>query len=171
MLRAAYIVVAGFFILITLLIGLGLGLIGGTLFLTQGLPAFSEDLANLTYKRIGISPVHGLDKNALPKLMPGFSSRTVSRCSLAKNMYAERLRLGALGSVSNLAHVIRPRPCRVRTLLLLAVGSLGLGLSGGSFFLGHDQDLDLYGVASAMLVRTLSKEAMMVVLSSVSAIL
>merc|ERR1712000_347232 len=33
-----------------------------------------------------------------PKLMPGFSSRTFSRCSLAKNMYAERPRLGALGS-------------------------------------------------------------------------
>jgi hypothetical protein len=33
-----------------------------------------------------------------PNLMPGLSSRTFSRCSLAKNMYAERPRLGALGS-------------------------------------------------------------------------
>jgi hypothetical protein len=36
---------------------------------------------------------------AIPKAIPGSSSRTVSRCSLAKNMYAERPRLGALGSV------------------------------------------------------------------------
>lgn len=35
--------------------------------------------------------------------MPGFSSRTFSRCSLAKNMYAERPRLGALGSVATLS--------------------------------------------------------------------
>ena len=34
----------------------------------------------------------------IPKLIPGFSSLTLSRCSFAKNMYAERPRLGALGS-------------------------------------------------------------------------
>lgn len=34
----------------------------------------------------------------LPNAMPGFSDLTFSRCSLAKNMYAERPRLGALGS-------------------------------------------------------------------------
>jgi hypothetical protein len=39
----------------------------------------------------------------LPNLMPGLSSRTFSRCSLAKNMYADRPRLGALGSAQQLA--------------------------------------------------------------------
>ena len=36
----------------------------------------------------------------IPKAMPGLSSRTWSRLSLAKNMYAERPRLGALGSAT-----------------------------------------------------------------------
>jgi hypothetical protein len=39
----------------------------------------------------------------LPNLIPGLSSRTFSRCSLAKNMYADRPRLGALGSAQQLA--------------------------------------------------------------------
>lgn len=42
----------------------------------------------------------GRAENDLPNLIPGFSSRTFSRWSLAKNMYAERPRLGALGSGS-----------------------------------------------------------------------
>lgn len=37
-------------------------------------------------------------RESLPNEIPGFSSRTFSRLSLAKNMYAERPRLGALGS-------------------------------------------------------------------------
>ena len=68
--------------------------------------------------------------------MPGLSSRTFSRCSLAKNMYADRPRLGALGSalvsVRNEMHVI------LLTLLLLAAVGLGLGGSlAGGLFLGH----------------------------------
>lgn len=37
--------------------------------------------------------------NNIPKAIPGFSDRTFSRCSLAKNMYAERPRFGAFGSL------------------------------------------------------------------------
>lgn len=38
------------------------------------------------------------EKQDIPKAIPGFSLRTLSRCSLAKNMYADNERFGALGS-------------------------------------------------------------------------
>ena len=80
-----------------------------------------------------------------PKLMPGLSFLTLSRCSLAKNMYAERPRLGALGSVDRLALVDSVVIAAQLTLLLLALADrLGLGLAGG-LFLGHYDALRRHG--------------------------
>ena len=52
----------------------------------------------------------------LPNLIPGLSSRTLSRLSLAKNMYADRPRLGALGSGSD--HLALHSAGRVRRRVL-----------------------------------------------------
>jgi hypothetical protein len=77
------------------------------------------------------------EKTNIPNLIPGLSSRTFSRCSLAKNMYAERPRLGALGSIESVKELADAR--ELLTLLLLAAVGLGLGrgLAGG-LLLGHD---------------------------------
>lgn len=54
-------------------------------------------------------------------------------------MYAERPRLGALGSVMRVSEVVRVLVAGIHTLLLLCdlVGAFG-GLAGGGLFLGHD---------------------------------
>jgi hypothetical protein len=78
-------IVLGLLILVSLLVGSGLFLIWLTLLLGQSLPSITEDFANLAYKVMSSCPVI-LGSMNLPKLIPGFSSRTFSRCSFAKNM-------------------------------------------------------------------------------------
>jgi len=81
-------VVGSLLILIALFVLSSLGLIGSALLVVQGLPSLTKNLADLacnstrqfrTIKLVWI-------QSSVPKLMPGFSSRTFSRCSLAKNM-------------------------------------------------------------------------------------
>lgn len=43
--------IAGLLVLVTLLVGSGLGLVGLTLFLVQGLPSLTQNLADLTCRR------------------------------------------------------------------------------------------------------------------------
>lgn len=101
-------VVAGLLALITLLVGFGLGLVRLTLLSRERLPFFTEDLANLAwmhplYQLVTRGREESLARASFsPKVMPGFSLRTLSRCSLAKNIYAERPRLGALGSIGDI---------------------------------------------------------------------
>ena len=75
-------------ILVSLLVGSSLGLIRGALLLAQSLPALTEDLADLAWREGSETCQMPRNKNTvnLPKETPGFSSRTFSRCSLAKNM-------------------------------------------------------------------------------------
>jgi hypothetical protein len=86
------------------------------------------------------SRVRGSMKVDSPNLMPGLSSRTFSRCSLAKNMYADRPRLGALGSSQELALSRNQHNTheRLTLLLLSAIGLGGLALAAGYLLLRHD---------------------------------
>lgn len=94
-------VVLGLLVLVSLLVCSGLLLIWLTLLLAEGLPLVTKDLADLTCGMLELANLKGgVLGRSIPKLMPGFSSLTLSRFSLAKNMYAERPRLGALGSAS-----------------------------------------------------------------------
>lgn len=80
--------VAGLIAFIALLVDLGLCLIRLTLFGVECLPSLSENFANLAFGQARTSAVARAPGNIvdIPKLMPGFSSLTFSRCSLAKNM-------------------------------------------------------------------------------------
>ncbi len=80
--------VAGLLALIALFVRLGLPLVRLTLFGVECLPSLSEDLADLAYIHACMSAAARAQGNMgdVPKLMPGFSSLTFSRCSLAKNM-------------------------------------------------------------------------------------
>lgn len=81
-------VVASLLILVALLVLSSLGLIRSALLVVQSLPSLTEDLANLACDRVLVE-TEGIvlhRRSSIPKLMPGFSSRTFSRCSLAKNM-------------------------------------------------------------------------------------
>lgn len=92
-------IVFGLLIFIALLVGSSFLLVWLALLFAQGLPAITQDLANLTCDCIRDEDEEG-SSGRIPKLMPGLSSRTFSRCSFAKNMYAERPRLGAFGSAT-----------------------------------------------------------------------
>ena len=77
-------------VLVTLLVGSSLGLVGTTLLIVESLPALTKNLAHLTC-RGGMVLVKGgsgtvYSRCCLPNEIPGFSSRTFSRCSFAKNM-------------------------------------------------------------------------------------
>lgn len=86
--------VGGLLLLVSLLVGGGLLLVGLALLLGEGLPLLAKNLADLAYgdklvseevkKRRSTSEREG--GGCIPNLMPGFSVRTFSRCSLAKNM-------------------------------------------------------------------------------------
>ena len=78
--------VLGLLILVSLLVGRSLVLVWDALLLVQGLPSVTKDLADLTCSRVSACVGVTMFRPAIPKLMPGFSSRTFSRCSLAKNM-------------------------------------------------------------------------------------
>ena len=85
--RVTY-VIAGLLRLIALLVCLGLGLIRLTLLGRESFPSLSELFTDLAYQMIVVSTVAPRTTNCrlIPKLMPGFSSLTLSRCSLAKNI-------------------------------------------------------------------------------------
>lgn len=76
--------VSGLLLLVALLVGSGLGLVRLALLLGESLPLLTEQLADLTCKTLDMSKQG--TRNDLPNLIPGFSSRTLSRVSLAKNM-------------------------------------------------------------------------------------
>ena len=80
--------VAGFFALIARFVRLSLGFVGLALLLIESLPAFTKDFANLACVTKTSSAVTARWDRVmlLPKVIPGFSSLTFSRCSLAKNM-------------------------------------------------------------------------------------
>lgn len=79
--------VGGLLLLVALLIGSSLGLVGETLLLSEGLPALTKDLADLTYKVLeSCAVMRMVRRGSIPKAIPGFSLLTFSRCSLAKNM-------------------------------------------------------------------------------------
>lgn len=119
-------IVFGLLVFVAFLVSSGLLLIWLALLLAQGLPSVTKDFANLTYNIMSADHL-GLGALSLPKLIPGFSSRTLSRWSLAKNMYAERPRLGALGS-RKISHADQECGALAQTLLLLlSTTSLGLG--------------------------------------------
>lgn len=81
-------VIARFLILVALLVGLGFRLVRLALFHVQSLPSFAEHFAHLAWNAepLAAAPHPGTRGRRVPKLMPGFSSLTLSRCSLAKNM-------------------------------------------------------------------------------------
>ena len=80
-------VVGCLLIFIPLLVLSSLGLIWSTLLVIQCLPSLAEDLADLTCKSsASAGGKQMVPCRFIPKLMPGFSSRTFSRCSFAKNM-------------------------------------------------------------------------------------
>ena len=89
--------VGSLLLLVALLVGGSLGVVGRLLLLAQALPLLAEKLADLTCDRSAYH-THANEEHNIPNLMPGLSSRTLSRWSLAKNMYAESGLLGALGS-------------------------------------------------------------------------
>lgn len=84
-LRSTYGSVGSLLLLVTLLVGLGLGVVGLLLLVAEGLPLLTELLANLAWKMSVVLSVEWKQHN-IPNLIPGLSSRTLSRCSLAKNM-------------------------------------------------------------------------------------
>ena len=132
-------VVAGLLIFIALFVGLSLIFIWTALRLAQCLPPLSEQFSNLSCRLISILSPPSLGNN-LPNEMPGFSSRTTSRCSLAKNMYADKPRLGALGSdPRRLAGTPLEWGGDITCLtLLFLLHTTGLALaSGSSLFLRH----------------------------------
>lgn len=73
-------------ILIPLLVRGSLGLVGSALLVVQCLPSLTKDLADLAYVDISTALLNTMMGGSSPKEIPGFSSRTFSRCSLAKNM-------------------------------------------------------------------------------------
>lgn len=125
--------VGGLLLLVSLLVSSSFGFIGLALLLAEGLPLLSEKLADLTWK--GQNGTCLVVLGSLPNLMPGLSSRTLSRWSLAKNMYAESPRLGALGSdrIS-----ICNAEARERHTLLLLASVPGFALGAGRLLLRHD---------------------------------
>lgn len=83
----AYSSVGGLLLLVTLLVSGSLGLVRGLLLLVQGLPPLTEDLADLACESQSNAHCEAVrEVEYSPNLMPGFSSRTLSRVSLAKNM-------------------------------------------------------------------------------------
>jgi hypothetical protein len=91
-----YTLVSGLLGLVALLVDAGLLVVRLALLVGELLPLLPENLANVACG----GQRDGRDGSIryIPNLMPGFSSRTLSRLSLAKNMYADRPRFGALGS-------------------------------------------------------------------------
>jgi hypothetical protein len=78
--------VGGLLLLVALLVGLGLGVVGLLVLLAKGLPLLSELLADLACNMSVSWRQKRIDESNIPNLIPGLSSRTLSRCSLAKNM-------------------------------------------------------------------------------------
>jgi hypothetical protein len=77
--------VGSLLLLVTLLVGLGLGIVGLLLLVAEGLPLLTELLADLAWKML-VTRLEECHRRNIPNLMPGLSSRTLSRWSLAKNM-------------------------------------------------------------------------------------
>ncbi|GAO47673.1 hypothetical protein G7K_1872-t1 [Saitoella complicata NRRL Y-17804] len=84
-------------LLIPLLIRGSLRLVWLLVFCGEAVPALTEDLADLACRTSEQGKREEWEN--IPKVTSGFSVRTTSRLSAAKNMYAERERLGALGSI------------------------------------------------------------------------
>lgn len=78
--------IGGLLLFVALLVGSSLGLIGSALLVGQSLPLLSKKLADLTCALLVLSMRKWLSDANSPNLMPGLSSRTFSRCSLAKNI-------------------------------------------------------------------------------------
>jgi hypothetical protein len=85
-----YLGICGLLFLVALLVGGGLGLVWSALLVAEGLPLLTEELADLTCRGVLVKLdaffTAYMARDSLPNLMPGLSSRTFSRCSLAKNM-------------------------------------------------------------------------------------
>lgn len=77
--------VGSLLLLVPLLVGGSLRLVRGLLLLVEALPLLSEKLADLACDMSVTANQQGERRN-IPNLMPGLSSRTLSRVSLAKNM-------------------------------------------------------------------------------------
>ena len=134
------VVVCRFFLFIALFVGLSLGLVRFTLLWVQGLPFLAQNLADLACDAHGVGQLLERPTDVrkhVPKLIPSFSARTVSRLSFAKNMYADKPRLGALGSMRLVSQANgRVRWHQLTLLSFPASFGLGLGLACG-LLLGH----------------------------------